>query len=272
MELNEIGSIVNDLSGSSLIQILLILLTGWLLLIIDQKFFTWIASRFAGRLRLYILAIVPTLRLLIIASMTIMIITRIIDPTLQNIATLIGALFVVLGFAFRDYISSLMAGITTLFEMPYRHGDWISVEGIYGEVQSIGMRSVRVLTLEDSLVSIPHLKLWTTPLSNANNGTPDLQCQTDFFLASGHDPVNARNLFHDVALTSPYINLKKPLLVTVQELPWATRYRIKAYPLDPRRQSMFISDLVVRGKTELNRQGIAAASGWPGQSGQGNYT
>jgi hypothetical protein len=35
---------------------------------------------------------------------------------------------------------------------------------------------------------------------------------------------------------------------------------------------MFISDLVVRGKTELNRQGIAAASGWPGQSGQGNYT
>jgi len=39
--------------------------------------------------------------------------------------------------------------------MPYRRGDWISIEGTYGEVKSIGLRAVEIVTPDDTMVVIP---------------------------------------------------------------------------------------------------------------------
>jgi len=46
-------------------------------------------------------------------------------------------------------------------------------------------------------------------------------------------------------------------MVSVHEKPWATHYRLKAYPIDARQQFRFISDLTVRGKAALLRLGVS---------------
>jgi small conductance mechanosensitive channel len=69
-----------------------------------------------------------------------------------------------------------------------------------------------------------------------------------------------RAALHDVALTSAYVALDQPIVVVAQEQPWATRYRLRAYPIDARQQFLFSTDLTVRGKAELIRLGIAFAT------------
>jgi hypothetical protein len=98
------------------------------------------------------------------------------------------------------------------------------------------------------------------PISNANNGTPRLQCTAEFHLAPAHDAARARAALEDVALTSTYVALDEPIAVMVQERPWGTHYRLRAYPMDARQQFRFLSDLSVRGKAELLRLGMTLVS------------
>jgi hypothetical protein len=65
-----------------------------------------------------------------------------------------------------------------------------------------------------------------------------------------------RNTLEDVALTSPYTCLERPITVVVTENQWGTRYRLKAYPVDSSQQFRFVSDLTLRGKKELEILGV----------------
>jgi small conductance mechanosensitive channel len=42
--------------------------------------------------------------------------------------------------------------------------------------------------------------------------------------------------------------------------PWGTHYRLKAYPIDPRQQMQFPTDLTIRGKAALVALGAAFAT------------
>jgi small conductance mechanosensitive channel len=227
-----------------------------LLISMSQRILPWIAERFSGRNRLYVLASVPVLRLIFIVVALWVTISIIIEPTAKNIFALLGALGLALGFAFKDYASSLIAGIVTLYELPYRLGDWISVEEAYGEVKSIGMRSFEIVTPDDTVVVIPHLKLWEKKIFNSNDGSRYLQCVAAFYLHPCHDPKAVMEVLQDTALTSSYLQLQKPIRVVVLEKPWATEYRLKAYPVDPRDQFQFITDLTIRGKETLAKLGV----------------
>jgi small conductance mechanosensitive channel len=234
----------------------IVVVSALVLISVSQRILPWIAERFSGRNRLYVLASVPVLRLIFIVAALWVTLSIIIEPTAENIFALLGALGLALGFAFKDYASSLIAGIVTLYEMPYRLGDWISMEDTYGEVKSIGMRSFEIVTPDDTVVVIPHLKLWEKKIFNSNDGSRNLQCAADFYLHPAHDPKAVMAVLQDTALTSSYLQLQKPIGVVVLEKPWATEYRLKAYPVDPRDQFRFITDLTIRGKEALARLGV----------------
>lgn len=250
---DQITGIFGNLNEAAIISVILIIASAIALIIFAQKFFSWLAAKMSGRYRLYTLASVPVLRFLIIILAVVMIIPRIIEPTFENLVAVLGALGLALGFAFKDYVSSLIAGVVTLYEIPYRVGDWIEIDGAYGEVKSINMRTVEIVTPGDTVVVIPHIKLWDRLIFNANDGTPNLQCSADFYLHPRHDGSRVRNALTDVALTSPFLKLENPVKVIAKEEPWGTRYRIRAYPIYPKDQFEFVSDLTIRGKAALSK-------------------
>ena len=247
------------LTPTNLAIIFLILLLAAIIISFDKRFFAWLAEIVPGRYRYFVLALEPVLRLIIIFIAFVLIVARIIEPTLENVLVLLGALGLGIGFALKDYVSSLVAGVVTLFELPYRPGDWIEVNGTYGEVQSIGMRSAEIVTADDTVVIMPHLKLWDNLILNANDGSQKLQCVVHFYLHPNHDAAQAKNALHDVMLTSPYLRLDLPTKVVVTEEPWGTHYRLRAYPVEPRQQFDFITDLTIRGKAALMELGVEFA-------------
>jgi hypothetical protein len=74
---------------------------------------------------------------------------------------------------------------------------------------------------------------------------------THFYLRPQHDATRILQKLKDVALTSPFTQLLKPVIVEVQQEPWGTHYQLKAYPIDSRDQFSFRSDLTVRGKEAI---------------------
>lgn len=252
--------LLTKLSSTAVVDAFLILAIATALVMIIQWLLPRLAERFTGKTRLYLLAAAPMLRLVIIVVSIILVIPTLIEPTFKNLVAIFGAVGLALGFAFKDYANSLIAGVVTLYEIPYRPGDWIEVDGKYGEVRSIGMRAAEIVTADDSVVVMPHNKLWNSLLSNGNDGTQNLMCVAEFYLDPDHDAVQVRRLLHDVLLTSPYLKAHRPTQVVLSEKPWGTHYRVKGYPIDPRDQFQFVSDLTVRGKVALRESGVRFAT------------
>lgn len=252
----QLAQIFKPLTTIIALELALIIVGAILLVVFMQRAIPWLANRLHGKRRLFLLALVPLIRLVIILAAFAMIVPLIIEPSVQNMVALLGTVGLALGFALKDYASSLIAGIVALGEKPYRNGDWVTIGGIYGEVRHVGIRSVEMVTPDDSKVFIPHLRLWNDAISNANDGEPRLLCVADFYLHPRHDARLARQILRDVALTSPYLYFDKPIAVIVQEKPWGTHYRLKAYPVDAAQQFRFISDMTVRGKAALSDSGM----------------
>lgn len=245
-----------NLNQIAIIQIVVIIAGTWFGMALIQRLLPWLAESFSGRRRLYILASVPIFRLMLIIAAIALIIPKIVEPTVQNLVALLGALGLGLGFAFKDYISSLIAGIVTLYEMPYRVGDWITIENVYGEVKEIGMRAVEIVTPDDTVVVIPHQKFWSTAIHNGNDGSQYLMCVADFYLHPRHAAMQVKASLLEVAWTSIYLQFDKPVTVVIREQPWGTHYRLKAYPVDTRDQFSFVTDLTIRGKAALTELGV----------------
>ena len=137
----------------ALVEAALVVAAAVLLIFVIQKLVPGLAGKLGGKARLYLLASVPLARLLIIVVTIIVVVPILVEPSFENMVAIFGALGLALGFAFKDYANSLIAGIVTLYEMPYRPGDWIEVDGKYGEVRSIGTRAAEIVTPDDTVIT-----------------------------------------------------------------------------------------------------------------------
>ena len=217
------------------------------------------AEKAPPRLRLSILRVIPIIRLLIGVGAVVVVVPILVEPTLGNVVALGASVGLVLAFALKDYGSSLVAGLATVLENTYQPGDWIEVDGIYGEVKSINLRAVRIVTADDTEMIIPHSRLWSASVSNATSGNRSLLCVTDFYLHPDHDAVAARRRLAEVAETSSWRKPETPVTVIVLEKPWGTHYRLKTYVKESREQFLFMTDLTIRGKEALRAMGIRFA-------------
>lgn len=252
--------VFSTITSQALMEALVVILVAVGVILLVQRLLPRLAGRLSGKPRLYLLAMVPLLRLLIIVATIIVVVPILVEPSFKNMVAIFGALGLVLGFAFKDYASSLIAGVVTLYEMPYRPGDWIEVDEHYGEVRSIGARAAEIVTADDTVVIIPHNMLWNALLANGNDGTDNLMCVAEFHLEPNHNVQKVMTLLRDVAFTSPYTRTWKPVVVVVANEPWGMRYRLKAYPLEPKEQFRFISELTARGAEMLASEGVGFVS------------
>lgn len=218
------------------------------------------AAESAGaHLRLSILRLIPLFRLAIGIGAVVVAVPIVIEPSLRNVAALVAALSLALAFTLKDYGSSLVAGLVTVLEGTYQPGDWIEVDGSYGEVKAVDARAVRLVTADDTEIIIPHQVVWTHKVANATSGARGLLCVTSFYLEANHDAAAASKALSEVASSSSYRRGESQVTVVMQEEPWGTHYRLKAYVKESREQFAFITDLTIRGKDALRRMGVRFA-------------
>lgn len=235
-----------------------LLLTGILLFIVKTVLGRFAEKASPGR-RLSILRVVPIVRLLIKLAAVALIIRILVEPSVRNVVTLVAGMGLALAFTLKDYGSSLVAGLVTVMENTYQPGDWIEVDGAYGEVKAIDIRSVHLVTADDTEVIIPHSRMWSASVFNATSGNRSLLCVTNFYLHADHDASVVRQRLEEIAESSSYRKPATPVTVIVLEKPWGTHYRVKGYVRESREQFLFMTDITVRGKEELRNMNILFA-------------
>lgn len=227
------------------------------------SFVRWALGRAAEKapphLRLTILRVSPIIRLLIDIGAIVVVIPILIEPSFQNVVTLVASIGLALAFALKDYGSCLIAGVVTIVENIYQPGDWIEVDGTYGEVKSIGVRAMHLQTPDDTEVIIPHSRIWSAGIFNASGGNRSLLCVADFYLHPDHDAVLVRRRLAEIGELSLYRKPETPVTVIVLEKPWGTHYRLKVYVKESREQFLLITDLTIRGKEALRGMNIRFA-------------
>lgn len=184
----------------------------------------------------------------------------VIQPPRELLLATGGSMAVAIGIALKDVAASVIAGVILLFDRPFQVGDRVTFGDTYGEIVSIGLRSVRLNTLDDNLVTIPNARFITEVVASGNAGALDMMVVTDFHLALDEDIEKATDIVFNVIVTSRFAYLRKDVTFSVEEVAiaecLAIRLRAKAYVLDVRYEKAFQSDIVVRVGRLFREQGI----------------
>lgn len=174
----------------------------------------------------------------------------IIQPPKELLLAAGGSIAVAVGLSLKDLVSSIVAGLILLFDRPFQVGDRVSFEGHYGEIRSIGLRAVRLVTLDDNLITIPNSKFITDVVSSGNAGELDMMIVVKFHFHASVDIKDVKSILHDIISTSPYVYLKKPVLINVNEELVLGEPAIvitgKCYVLDVKYEKAIESDIYTR--------------------------
>ncbi len=98
------------------------------------------------------------LKIVIIAIAMVMVISE-LGYNINGLLTGIGVGGLAVSLAAQDAISNLISGFVIVFDKPFLVGDYIQTTSIQGTVVDITMRSTKIKTLEDSVVTIPNSKI-----------------------------------------------------------------------------------------------------------------
>lgn len=178
----------------------------------------------------------------------------------QILALIGGTLAVSVGFALKDLAASFIAGITVMIDRPFQVGDRVTFEGNYGDIITIGLRSVRMRTLNDDIITIPNNKFLNEVTTSGNYGALDMQVVIPFYVGMNEDITLARDLIQEAASSSRYIHLPKPVTVlvkqTITDNYLAIQLTCKAYVVDTAYEKLFETDITLRVMKEFKKHNI----------------
>lgn len=71
-----------------------------------------------------------------------------------------------IGFAAQETLANFIAGVVIFWDKPFKVGDWVEIDGQFGQVLRITFRSTRILTLDGEVVILPNVFMLSNKLSN----------------------------------------------------------------------------------------------------------
>ena len=231
----------------------------YLTIIIDS------VSEKATNYRLFIKRLAPVSRILIWSIAIYIVIAGIIVPPFETVITIAASIGIAVGFASQDILRNIFGGVMIILDRPFQVGDKIRVGEHYGEVLSIGLRSSRVVTPDDSVVSLPNGELMNRAVSNANSSALDCQVVAEIFLPATVDIQEVKQIAFKAVYASSFTYLNKPVDVIVQNemhnRQYVVKLRVKAYVVDIRYEFLFMSDMTEMILNECNRLGYIPKNG-----------
>ena len=112
-----------------------------------------------------------------------------------------GIVGIAVGFAAKDTLANLFAGVSLIIDAPYKNGDFIVLDtGERGMVTKIGLRSTRILTRDDIEITVPNAVIANERIINETGGRwPKERIRIDVGVAYGSDLDRVREVLLDVA-------------------------------------------------------------------------
>ncbi|MCL7412439.1 MAG: mechanosensitive ion channel family protein [ANME-2 cluster archaeon] len=242
-----------------IISLILVILIAYLFIRVITFTLVFISER-VGHHRITVKMVLPLLKFSIYGFAIYYILIYIVKWESSQLVLFGGLFGAAIGFGLKDLFADIIGGIVITIEKPYQVGDKIKMGNYYGEVSDIGIRSTKLVTPDDNLVSAPNYLIFTQAVASANAGTSEMMIVIDMFIDSCSDPVLAMKILTESVMTSKYVYVSRnrPFTILLKDFPFYRRLRAKAYVNDLRYEFEFESDVTRRTWKEFSGNGIEA--------------
>jgi len=257
--INQLGAPVVDkiITPAKIVWSAILIVFGFIFLKIIELILNRMGSR-SSQASITVKRINPIIKIIGWIFVTYIIIQGIIKPPLATVIAFFTSVGVAVGFAAQDLLKNVFGGLMILFDRPFQIGDKIEAGNSYGEVIKIGLRSTRIVTADDSIVSIPNGEMMNQSISNSNSGETNCQVVAELYLPLDIDTQKVRRIATEAALVSKYIYLNKPVTVLffneMKDRRSIIKMRLKAYVSDIKNEFIFKSDMTEITLKELIKE------------------
>ena len=173
-----------------------------------------------------------------------------------------GIVGVAVGFGAKDSMANLFAGVGILADNTYRLGDFLLLDtGERGRVTDIGLRSTRLLTLDEMEIIVPNSAMATAKIINESGGPTECErIHIDVSVAYGSNVDQVRSLLLDVASTTEGVMLnderRQPSVMFAAMGDFALQFKLLCYISRPELSPKVIDGLNTGVYNALNTAGI----------------
>ncbi len=81
----------------------------------------------------------------------------------------LGVVGLTIGFAARDTLSNIISGILIFIDRPFTIDDLVEIDGNYGRVDRITLRSTRIITNDGKMLAVPNTEVMTKTVVSYTN-------------------------------------------------------------------------------------------------------
>ncbi|HDR74357.1 MAG TPA: mechanosensitive ion channel family protein [Methanoculleus sp.] len=248
---------IKDIDIGTFLYIAYLLIAAY----IAVRVLSWVLMKLSERAGVYRISVtmaIPLLKITIYTITLYLFVTALIEPSLSQLVAFAGLFGAALGFGLKDIFADVIGGLVIIFERPYQIGDKITAQNHYGEVIDIGLRSTRIRTPDDSIVTIPNYIVFGESVESANAGKTEMMVVIDLYIDSESDAELAMNILKDAVVTSKfaYITEKLPYTILLDDFPFYKRVRARVYVNELRYEFEFMSEVTRRSWMAYSRAGI----------------
>ncbi|MCK4889575.1 MAG: mechanosensitive ion channel family protein [Candidatus Aminicenantes bacterium] len=164
-----------------------------------------------------------------------------------------------IGFAAKDTLANFFSGIFIMVDSPYKIGDYIVLDsGERGRVTMIGLRSTRVLTLEDIEITIPNAVIGNAKITNESGGPYEKhRVKVAIGVAYGSDIDKVRKILYKIADKNENVCKDPPPKVRFRAFGDSSLdFQLLCWIEKPGRRGLVIDELNTSIYKEFNKQKV----------------
>lgn len=174
-----------------------------------------------------------------------------------NLALIISALGVGIGFGMQNVVNNFMSGLILLFERPIKVGDLLQVDELWGNVTRIGIRSSTIRTFAGADVIVPNGDLTSNRVTNWTLSDLRRRVSLPVSVAYGTDAATVIELLKDVAAShEATLEHPEPYVLFTGFGDSSLDFEIRLWTESEDANTLVRSDIAVATQAALARAGI----------------
>jgi small-conductance mechanosensitive channel len=161
----------------------------------------------------------------------------------------------IIGFAARQTLANVVAGIMLAVTQPIRVGDWVTFEGEYGVVEDVRLNYTILRGAGEQRVLIPNEKLASSVLKNDTLKVEAVGVEVDVWIPPAADAARAVDVLSEVGDA-----------VVAETVPWGVRLAFGGATVPPPERGAGEVALRARCHARLREEGLLEGFGGPERS------
>jgi len=132
------------------------------------------------------------------------------------ILTSLGVAGLTIGFAAKDALSILISGVLFFIDRFFLLGDFVEIDGPYGEVDRITLRTTRVVTPDGKMLAVPNTEVINKTVASYSN-FPNLRIDVRVTISPNENLNNVRKILLEIVENDPaYLKDKEAKVVVIE--------------------------------------------------------